>query len=70
MTVDQAGQQRVARQIHHGRAFGRGIVGSGDLGDAAAVDDNGAIGQQFPGHHVEQRPRADDHALRSRHAAV
>ena len=70
MAVDQAGQQRMVRQIHNGRALGRGIASTGHVDDAIALDDNGALGQQLSGHHIKQRPRTDDHALRSSHAAV
>jgi hypothetical protein len=70
MAVDQAGQQSMVRQMYNGWALGRGIADTGHLDDAIGLDDNGALGQRLSGHHIKQRPRADDHALRSSHAAV
>ena len=59
VAVDQAGQHGVPGQVDERRAFGRGVAGRDDAGDAVAVDDDGAAGQQFPGHHVEQQAGAD-----------
>jgi len=70
VTVDHAGQQSLARQVHESRTLGRGISSGGNTGDALPVDDDSAVGQQFPGHHIEQQLRADDRAHGRSHPAT
>jgi hypothetical protein len=70
VAVDEAGQHGMTGQVHERRAFRRGVGGRYDPGDAVAVDDHGAAGQQFPRHHVEQQAGADDGALGRSHPAV
>ena len=59
VTVDHAGQHRLARQVHESRTFGRYVAGCDNIGDPMAIDDDGAVAQQFPGHRIEQQMRAD-----------
>jgi hypothetical protein len=70
MTVDEAGQHGMARQVHGRGALSRGVGGRDDVGKAVAVDDHGAAGQQFPGHHIKQQAGADNGARGRSHPAV
>jgi hypothetical protein len=60
----------MARQVHEGGTFGRGIAGSGNTGDAVARDHNGAVPQQLPGHYIEQQTGPDYRTHRTGHPAV
>ena len=59
MTVDQAGQQRRARQVED-RGVGGRVVRGHDGGDPVTLDDDGAVREQVAGHDVEQPIGTDD----------
>jgi hypothetical protein len=59
MAVDQAGQERRARQLEHGGVVGR-LWRCHDRGDPVSLDHDGAVGEQVAGDDVQQPFRADD----------
>ena len=48
VTVDHAGQHRLARQVHESRTFGRCIASCDNIDDAVAIDDDSAVRSSSP----------------------
>jgi len=60
----------VARQVHEGGTFGRGVAGPDNTLDAVALDDHSAFPQQLPDMHVEQQTGPDYRAHGRGHPAI
>jgi len=70
VTVDHAGEHRLAWQVHESRTFGRYIASCDNIDDAVAIDDDSAVLQQLSGRHIKQQMRTDYRAHGNGHPAT